>query len=485
MAGYSAEIRAAAIAMYIGGASGREVVQEFRIGSTTTLETWVARHRAAAKGEEFPDKRPSAKHSDTARRAFMAAIDEGYGYETASRLAGVPISTGWSWLQRYRLKGTLWLAPVTSPRSYSSDFKVAAVTAFLKGSTRAEVLAEFKIDSSRSFDKWVSKYRRGGPGAFSPTLRRPTVEQLMVENAALATIVAHLDPNLSTTAKVEVVAALADRYPIRTLLKSVGLPRSTYYYRRSRPPRADTYETIRPLIRESFEGAYRSYGYRRVRAHLRLTHGVAISGKTVRRLMREEGCVCRARKRRTKFAKQGTVNQIAPNVLERDFAATAPNQKWVTDVTQFVVAGRLLYVSPLIDLYNGEVISYTLRTNPTMPLVLDMLSPVLAGLGDVRPVLHSDQGWQYQHGSYRHLLEEHRVTQSMSRKGNCHDNAAAESFFSHLKQEFILRREFASVDQFAAELDRYMRWYNNDRIREKLGWRSPVAYRTRSEVGER
>ena len=177
------------------------------------------------------------------------------------------------------------------------------------------------------------------------------------------------------------------------------------------------------------------------------------------------------------------MGKIAPNILQRDFAAAAPNLKWVTDVTEFVVADRKLYLSSLIDLFNGEVISYTLRPSPTLNMVTDMLRPALMSVGsEARPIIHSDQGWQYQHRTYQRLIREHGATQSMSRKGNCLDNAVAENFFGHLKEEFIRHRKFGSIQQFRVELDVYIHWFNNDRIRERLDHLSPTQYRQRSEI---
>jgi putative transposase len=496
---YSSDIRLAAIRMYMDGSTTREVVAAFDLGSPTTLEKWVARHRkVAVDGQSdraivdrsgIPSEvsvmpggpRRPPKYDEAVQKRFAAAIDDGHGYEGASHRAGIPVSTGWHWYQRYRRRGALWLAPVTANRTYATELKLAAVRAYDEGATRADILERFDIQGSRTFEGWVSKYRQHGPAAFAArakeSVKAPTLDQLALENATLLTIVERLDPALPTDAKVTIVSSLADRFPVTALLRAIGLPRSTYYYRLSRKPRPDRYLEVRPLIRETFQSAYQAYGYRRVRERLRQAHGVAVSAKTVRRLMREEGCVCRSRRRRPSRMYRGALNQISPNILERNFTATAPNQKWVTDVTQFYITGQLVYLSPLIDLYNGEVLSYTLRKTPTLPLVTDMLKPVLAALGKQRPILHTDQGWQYQHASYRKILKRHRVTQSMSRKGNCHDNAAAESFFSHFKQEFVRGRQFASLEQFTIELDRYLRWYNHDRIKERLDWASPVQYR--------
>lgn len=175
------------------------------------------------------------------------------------------------------------------------------------------------------------------------------------------------------------------------LLKFLGLASSTYYYHRSKPVRPDRYAEARPVLREEFTKAYRAYGYRRMRAVLRPRHGLCISGKTMRKLMRQEECICPVRRRKYK-SYRGQVGKIAPNVLKRDFTATAPTQKWATDVTEFIVAGQKLYLSPLIDLFNGEVLTYTLRSAPKLNLVTDMLGKALRKHPGVKQtVIHSDQ----------------------------------------------------------------------------------------------
>ncbi|TQL48879.1 transposase InsO family protein [Homoserinimonas aerilata] len=281
----------------------------------------------------------------------------------------------------------------------------------------------------------------------------------------------------TTRLKVAIVASLEHLYPARDLLAFLELPASTYYYHRSRRPRSDPYVSVRPLIKETFERAYQSYGYRRVRIALKNQHGVHLNGKTVLKLMRQEHCICRVRRKKYR-SYRGQIGKAAPNILQRDFGAEVPNEKWVTDVTEFVVAGEKLYLSPLIDLFNGEVLTYTLRSTPNLQLVIDMLKPALAALNSSsKPIIHSDQGWQYQHRTYQRMVRGSGATQSMSRKGNCLDNAVAENFFGHLKEEFIRRRHFASVEDFRVDLDLYIHWFNNERIREKLDGLSPVEYR--------
>lgn len=175
--------------------------------------------------------------------------------------------------------------------------------------------------------------------------------------------------------------------------------------------------------------------------------------------MREEQLVCQIRRKKYR-SYRGEVGKVASNLLARNFKALEPNQKWVTDVTEFKVAGTKQYLSPVIDLFNNEVISYSLKSSPSLPLVNEMLQKAFLRLPTgSKTLLHSDQGWQYQHLSYRKQLEAKGITQSMSRRGNCLDNAVAENFFGHFKEEFLRRKTFSSVAQFRSELEQYMTWW--------------------------
>jgi putative transposase len=180
---------------------------------------------------------------------------------------------------------------------------------------------------------------------------------------------------------------------------------------------------------------------------------------------------------------KGNVGKIAPNILKRDFVATKPNEKWVTDVTEFHLFGEKLYLSPVLDLYNGEIIAYNIQSRPTYELVSKMLDKAVTCLseGDA-PLLHSDQGWHYQMKQYSYTLKQHGITQSMSRKGNCLDNAVIENFFGLLKSELLYIQEFDSMEHFKSELEQYIDYYNHKRIKEKLKGLSPVQYRIQSSL---
>ena len=187
------------------------------------------------------------------------------------------------------------------------------------------------------------------------------------------------------------------------------------------------------------------------------------------------------RKNETYRSYKGEVGKIADNILKRDFHASKPFEKLTTDVTQFKVCDEKVYLSPVMDLYNREIVSYSISTSPNLWQIRDMLDGLFAKLpADASPVFHSDQGWQYQHAAYQRLLAEHNITQSMSRKGNCMDNGAMENFFGRLKVEMFYGEKFENVNVFIDELKRYIDYYNYERISMKLKGMSPVQYRTHS-----
>ncbi|SCY07636.1 Transposase InsO and inactivated derivatives [Lysinibacillus sp. TC-37] len=175
---------------------------------------------------------------------------------------------------------------------------------------------------------------------------------------------------------------------------------------------------------------------------------------------------------------KGTVGKIAPNILDRNFTAKAPNEKWVTDITEFKLIGEKLYLSPVLDLFNGEIITYTIGSRPTYSLVSEMVEKALERLPEEHQLLmHSDQGWHFQMKQYRHALQSRGIVQSMSRKGNCYDNSVMENFFGIMKSEFLYLKEFKSVEHFKKELENYINYYNTKRMKAKLKM-SPVQYRT-------
>ena len=274
---------------------------------------------------------------------------------------------------------------------------------------------------------------------------------------------------------------LRQRYPLSAILTVAGMARSVYYYQISIQAKPDDYREAKERINLIFKAHKGRYGYRRVQTELG-HQNLYLNHKTVQKLMTQMGIKSTVRPKRYQSYK-GSVGKVAPNVLERNFVAKAPNQKWVTDVTEFNVQGEKVYLSPILDLYNGEIISYAICDRPQISAVMQMLQKAFKRLGPTdKPMIHSDQGWQYQMGFYQQALKEQGITQSMSRKGNCLDNAVMENWFGIMKSEYFYQEKFETVESFKKGLHEYIHYYNHDRIKQKLKGLSPVNYRTQSLV---
>ena len=223
------------------------------------------------------------------------------------------------------------------------------------------------------------------------------------------------------------------------------------------------------------------YGVRRVHHEL-LNRGYRINHKKTQRLMHKMA-LAGIRPKEKYHSYKGEVGRVAPNLINRNFTTTAPLQKWSTDVSQFNFSWGKCYLSPILDMHTNEIISYDLSMSPNLEQVMHMLKlafrkfPKLDNL-----ILHSDQGWQYQHKAYRDALKKHGVTQSMSRKGNCYDNCIIETFFGRLKTEMYYGHEddYSSFFEFSGELGKYIDYYNNSRIQKKTKWTPPSICREKS-----
>ncbi len=279
--------------------------------------------------------------------------------------------------------------------------------------------------------------------------------------------------------KAKVISELRQQFPLQALLQFAKLPRSTYYYHCKE--RADKYNVEKQeIIKISTENKGR-YGYRRILLVLQ-QKGYVINHKTVLKLMRSLNI--QGKQRRSKYRSyKGEVGKIAPNILNREFETDKPYTKLVTDVTEFAVCDDKIYLSPIMDLYNREILSYSISYSPNFEQTREMLNRLFEVLPEEStPILHSDQGWQYQMREFQRVLKEYNITQSMSRKGNCLDNSSMENFFGRLKTEMYFGEKFSSTEEFIEELKEYINYYNNERISLKLKGLSPVQYRTQYET---
>lgn len=264
------------------------------------------------------------------------------------------------------------------------------------------------------------------------------------------------------------------------LLEFANIPRSTFYYHLSILSKKDKYSVEKQEILNIFNQNKSRYGYRRILLELR-NLGYTINHKTVLKLMKSLNIQGKQRKSKYKSYK-GEVGKIAPNIINRDFVANAPFQKLTTDVTEFAVCDEKVYLSPILDMFNNEIVSYSISTSPNFNQTREMLNELINKLPtNSNPILHSDQGWQYQMKEYQRILKENNITQSMSRKGNCLDNSVIENFFGRLKTEMFFGEKFESVNTFIDKLKEYIYYYNNERIILKLKM-SPVKYRTQYKI---
>lgn len=259
----------------------------------------------------------------------------------------------------------------------------------------------------------------------------------------------------------------------------MGVSKSTYYFWKNHSTE-DKDSLLRACVLEQFKAYHERYGYRRMTITVSKALNRTVNHKKILKIMNEENCICKTRAKKYKSYK-GEVGKMADNLLNRQFKSAKPHQKLVTDVTEFKTEEGKVYLSPIMDLYNQEILAYSVSKSPSMYMIREMMDKLLPQLeADDSPIIHSDQGWQYQQKLFQNILKKHNITQSMSRKGNCLDNAMIENFFGHLKSEYYNHYHFKTKDELIEGIHEYIDFYNKKRIKIKLKGLSPVNYRIQS-----
>ena len=285
--------------------------------------------------------------------------------------------------------------------------------------------------------------------------------------------------DLTNREKTLLIDALKASYRVVELLQALSMPRSSYFYHRTRLKLPDRYQEVRSDMGCIVDENHRVYGYRRIHMMFRRI-GTVISEKVIRRIMAEEQLVVLSRRKRRYNAYRGEITPSVPNIVQRNFHAEVPSQKWLTDITEFQVSTAKVYLSPLIDCFDGMVVSWTIGTSPDAELVNTMLDSAVTTLRPTeRPVVHSDRGAHYRWPGWIDRMTNAGLTRSMSKKGCTPDNAACEGFFGRSKNEMSYNRSWRNitVERFIELVDEYIRWYNEKRIKFSLGGMSPVEYR--------
>ncbi|QQZ09505.1 IS3 family transposase [Heyndrickxia vini] len=437
-------------------------------------------------------------------RAVLDYLEGKDSFQIVASRFNVSLTPLKNWVAHYRKNGEAGL--ISNYTNYDIQFKMDVLNYMSEfGASLTQAAAVYNISSPSTILQWQRQVERLGVDALLPKKKgRPSMkkeikksvpvegsyEALQAENERLRMEIAYLKKlrglnsrkrKITEQDKAQIIYELRHEFKVIELVKIAGIPRSTYYYWVKQMDRPDKYKEMKELIKQIFEEHQGRYGYRRITLELR-NKGYTINHKTVRRLMIELGLKCLVRMKKYR-SYRGQVGKTAPNILERDFHASKPNEKWVTDVTEFHLHGEKLYLSPIMDLYNGEIIAYNIEHRPVFSLVSKMLDEAFDRLNEEdTPILHSDQGWHYQMNQYRSALKERGIIQSMSRKGNCLDNAVMENFFGLLKSELLYLKEFESMEHFKVELVNYIHYYNHKRIKAKLKGMSPVQYRTHAPV---
>lgn len=352
--------------------------------------------------------------------------------------------------------------------------------------------------------KWYRVYReKGGLSLMKKPDTKPTAEtassedleaikaqmqdmQLEIDILKETINVLKKDPGVDQTAlknreKAVIIDALKHKYSLSCLYKKLQMSKSSYYYQEKVLASKDKYYDLRRHIIELFHQNKDAYGYRKIYTLLR-NEGKNISEKIIRRIMKEEGLSVKTKRRRKYNSYKGEITPAVDNIVARQFHADKPNQKWLTDITEFSIKAGKIYLSPMIDCLDGMPFTWTIGTSPNAELTNTMLKQAIATLGpDEKPIIHSDRGCHYRWPEWIRIVEEAGLTRSMSQKGCSPDNSACEGFFGHLKIEMFYGRNWDdySIDQFIAELNDYLIWYCNDRIKSTLGGISPLKYRRR------
>lgn len=445
---YSDDEKAIAVAKYFEmDRHLSNTVKELGYPSRTLLAQWVDEIAPGMRKKTKPHK----KHGDPERADVVAAAYAGEGtVAEAIREAGIDKVTFYNW--RRKLLGD----------------DAQKVVDGLRNDELPDDVGELQ--------EMIEVQRR--------ELRRLQLETAVWRGAAeLVKKDPGVDPkNLTNREKAILVGALRDRFALNELLEAVSLAKSSYFYQVHALEAPDKRAELREAVAGIFQESNATWGYRRIWGALRTAdEPVIVSEKVVRGIMRQDDLVVVYHAKKKNWSSyKGEESPAPPNLVGRDFNAGLPNFLWLTDITQFSLPRFKCYLSPVVDCFDGAVVSWTASRNPNAELVNTMLDDAISTLSPgEKPVLHNDRGIHYRWPGWIERCDAAGITRSMSKKGCSPDNSACEGFFGRLKNEFFYYRSWEGVtfEEFVAELGAYIEYYNEGRIKQSLGWKSPMQYR--------
>ena len=409
--------------------------------------------------------------------------------------------------KEYQIKQKYINAP-NHPRNPDTNLKLDAIKRCFSLGEGVEYVSRDIGYSRASIYSWYRKYQKLGVAGLMSSKKQikrenidfntepskqqdiselqEQIKQLQMEVDVLKEALNLLkkDPGINITKlknheKAVVIDAVEDKYPLHQLLKCLCMAKSSYYYQKSVMKQSDKYDELRIQIKIIFQENRNCYGYRRIHGELKKI-GITVSEKIVRRIMKEEDLTVPTKRMKKYSSYKGEITPEVDNIINRDFHAEQPNTKWLTDITEFAIPAGKVYLSPVIDCFDGMVVKWNIGTTPDSILVNKMLEDAIGTLlPSEHPLVHTDRGCHYRWPGWIERMQAAGLTRSMSKKGCSPDNAACEGFFGRLKNEMFYGRSWVGVpmDDFINEINSYIEWYNTKRIKQSLGYMSPVEYR--------
>ena len=459
---YSEDQKKRAIILYDQHKSVTKVIQCLGYPTRQTLYTWIVVRdsppKAKASRKKWNNKpfHPIHPPLELKLATIHRCFELGENVQWVSEEIGYSRASIYTWRKKYILKG--------------------AAALMNAGDNPRGKLPEGEPASSEEVENLKSKMR---DMQLEIDVLKETLEVLKKDPGVDMTI-------LRNHEKAVIVDALKNKYSLPLLLRKLKLSRSSYYYQHKQTSFPDKYEALRSHIKALFAENSERYGYRRIHVWL-AREGIHISEKIVRKIMSECDLIVKSKRKNKKYnSYKGEITPAVPNVIARDFHANAPNRKWLTDITEFAIPAGKVYLSPIVDCFDGMLPTWKISTVPDANLVNTMLDNAIRTLQEnEHPLVHTDRGCHYRWPGWISRMENAGLQRSMSKKGCSPDNSACEGLFGRLKNEMFYNRNWSgvSIHQFIEILNNYLIWYNETRIKISLGNMSPLEYRQSLGLG--
>ncbi|MEK5235904.1 IS3 family transposase [Paenibacillus sp. FSL L8-0470] len=456
---YTVEIKRQAVKDYMEGAlSQYQIIDKYKIASRTQLANWIKKYNGHSSSltANSGGTRAMTKGRVTTWQERMDIVlyclSNGQDYTKAANHFQVSYQQIYSWVKKYEIGGEEALR--------DGRGRTKAPEELTEADRHKLAMQKLEYENARlRAEKCFSKKVRG-------TRKEETLSHVRQENIYLAIQAIQQEESCS----------------IQLLCNIAGISRSSYYKWLNREPSSRETDNVKltQAMLLLYEKVERIFGYRQLTLHLRRQMGRVINAKRVYRLMRLQGIQSVIRRKRKKYVGSAP-QQVAENVLNRKFEAEMPNQKWVTDVTEFKYGnGRKAYLSAIKDLHDKSIVAYVLGHSNNNSLVFKTLELALQAAPETHPLLHSDRGFQYTSLHFKQMLDEAELTQSMSRVGCCIDNGPMESFWGTLKCEKYYLHTYRTFEELQKDIDNYIHFYNYERLQAKLNGLSPNEFRTKA-----